>query len=431
MTHDTPASFTMQEHGTPLQHALLARRNDQVRVMALAMTRQILQHSLEQEVTEQLGDRRQKRSMRPVVWVCRRCQGREQCRFRRNGHYRRVVTVHEGSIVLAMPLVKCVCGGYADITWQTIDRRVRYWVDVSLESLRRYLTGVSHRLVADAVGTAARTTISHVYSWRTLQRVAEKAGTHPADLGACPRSVILDEIYIHVQGRTLVFLLAVADDGRVLALDGPTTRTIENWQRVLDGLTGHGISPLAGLVAVIADGDSAIANAVALVWPRVVMQQCVWHILERVASAVAAEKGVGAPEVREIVMEAGRIFLQDEPGPGALQMAQQRHDAFLVRHKESAWAEIVRRAFHEGTEYLRTPGLSRTNGGAERTVREFRRRSKTMDGFKSVDGGRNFAFIWRVWQNLRREQAKETAQHVRHRQRPANLKVRSPYPKSA
>jgi len=394
-----------------------------VRTAALVVTQRIVQQSLEHEVTEQLGGRRERRSARLVAWVCRRCQRREQCRFRRNGHYRRVLTVREGSIVLAMPLVKCVCGGYADITWRTIDRRVRYWLDISLDSVRRYLTGVSHRLVADAVGTAARATISHLYSWRTLQRVAENAGRWRVDLGACPRFVILDEVYIHVHGQTLVFLLAIADDGRVLAVDGPTTRTIENWQRVLETLTDGGVSPLAGLVGVVADGDSAIRNAVALVWPRVVMQQCVWHILERVASAVAAEKGDGAPEVRAIVMDAGRIFLHDDPGPGALQVARQRHDAFLVQHKGSAWAEIVRRAFHEGTEYLRTPGLARTNGGAERTVREFRRRSKTMDGFKSVDGGRNFAFIWRLWQNLRRERAQERARQTRNRTRATNLNV--------
>lgn len=421
MTHDTPASFAMQGHGTPLQHALLARRDAEVRAVALAVTQRIVQQSLEDEVTAQLGGRREKRSARPVAWVCRRCQRREQYRFRRNGHYRRVLTVQEGSIVLAIPLVTCVCGGYADITWQTIDRRVRYWLDISLDSVRRYLTGVSHRLVADAVGTAAGATISHLYSWRILQRVATNARSVPVGLGPCPLYVILDEVYIHVQGQTLVFLLAIADDGRVLVVDGPTTRTVENWQRVLETLTDGGISPLAGLVGVVADGDSAIRNAVALVWPRVVMQHCVWHILERVGSAVAAEKGDGAPEVREIVMEAGRIFLHDEPGPAALAVARQVHDAFVVRHKGHVWAEIVRRAFHEGTEYLRTPGLARTNGGAERTVREFRRRTKTMDGFKSVDGGRNFAFIWRVWQNLRRERAQERARHTRHRTPATNL----------
>jgi transposase-like protein len=423
MTHDTPASFTMQGHGTPAQHALLAQRDAEVHTVALAITQRILQRSLEHEVLEQLGVRRGKRSTVTVAWVCRHCQTRQQCRFRRNGHYRRSLTVREGTITLAMPLVKCVCGGYADITWQTVNPRVRYWLDIQLDTLRRYLMGVSHRLVADATGTGARVNISYVYSWRTLQAVGEQATGQPLVLGPCPRSVILDEVYIHVRGREMVFLLAVADDGRVLALEGPTTRTVTNWQRVLERLTEHGISPLAGLVGVVADGDRAIGNAVALVWPRVVMQECVWHILERVASAVAAEHGRSDPKVHEIVMEAGRVFLHDAPGAAALEEARQQHNAFLTKHQGTAWAEIVRRSYHAGTQYLRTPGLARTNGGAERTVREFRRRSKTMDGFKSEDGGRNFAVIWRVWQNLRRERAQERARQTRHRRHPANLKV--------
>lgn len=423
MTHDTPASFRMQGHGTPYQQALLAQRDAEVRAVSLAMSQQILQRSLEQEVTEQLGPRRSQRSTVAVSWVCRHCQTRQQCRFRRNGHYQRDLTVREGTITLAMPLVRCVCGGYADITWQTVDPGVRYWLDIELDGLRRYLMGVSHRLVADAAGTVAQANISHLHSWRTLQAVGKEAHHQPLALGTCPRSVILDEVYIHVAGREMVFLLAVADDGRVLALEGPTTRTIESWEGVLERLTECGISPLAGLVGVVADGDSAIRNAVALVWPGVVMQQCVWHILKRVLTAVAAEKGRDASEVDDITSEAGRIFLHETPGREAEREARRLHDAFLIKHKGTSWADIVRRAFDEGTEYLRTPGLARTNGGAERTVREFRRRSKTMDGFKSEDGGRNFAVIWRVWQNRRREGAQERKRQTRHRRRQGNLKV--------
>ena len=57
MTDDTPAGFIMQGHGTPMQHALMAQRDAAARSADLAVTQRILQQSLEQEVTQQLGDR--------------------------------------------------------------------------------------------------------------------------------------------------------------------------------------------------------------------------------------------------------------------------------------------------------------------------------------------------------------------------------------
>ena len=73
----------------------------------------------------------------------------------------------------------------------------------------------------------------------------------------------------------------------------------------------------------------------------------------------------------------------------------------------------------------RTPGLQRTNGTAERTIKELRRRTKTMDGFKSEDGAAHFAVAWRVWKNPRSEMNKERARLVRHCKR--NLKIRHFY----
>jgi hypothetical protein len=89
--------------------------------------------------------------------------------------------------------------------------------------------------------------------------------------------------------------------------------------------------------------------------------------------------------------------------------------------------ETVVRTFEEATEYLRTPGLQRTNGLAERTIKELRRRTKTMDGFKSEDGAAHFAEVWRAWKNLRLEMNRARSRRVRHRRQ--DLKIRRPYPK--
>lgn len=429
MIHDTPASFAMQGFGAPMQHELLATKEDYIRAVSLEITTQMLQKSLEAEISEELGGRYAERGDSLSEWRCRRCGTQNVGEFRRNGHYHRSVTVREGTVHLRMPLVRCRCKGYVTVPWQTIDPRARYWLDVELDSVRRYMGGMSYRLVSDAASRQGRTNISHVQPWRTMQKVGEQGTRGYPALGACPRSVILDEAYISVDGEKKVFLIAVADDGRVLAVYGPTVRTLESWQALVEWLTECGISPLHGLVGVTYDGDSAIRGAVQLVWPQVALQQCVWHILERVADDVAKVHGRDSAEVERIVDQAARIFLRNPERPDAENRAHLRWTQFVAEHASKTWAETVSRAFQEGIEYLRTPGLQRTNGAAERMIKELRRRTKTMDGFKSDGGSAHFAVVWRAWKNMRRAMNQEYARHVRHRGR--NLKIRPPNPKSA
>jgi len=436
MTHCTPASFTVQGFGAEEQHRLLAEKEEKSRAAALEIALTILQNSLEAEITVELGKPHGLRDKRVTAWHCRRCHTRLQCQFRRNGHYKRCVTIREGSIIVRMPLVRCRCGGYVDVAWTTLDPRARYWLDVALDGIRQYLAGMSYRLTADALGTEAQVNISHVQPWRTMQELGEHivdtlqqpdAAGLKTHLGTCPRSVILDEVYISVAGENLVFLVAVADDARVLAVWGPTTRTLDSWQELLEWLTDQGISPQRGLVGVTADGDGAIREAVALVWPNVVQQQCAWHILERVADDVIAVYGRQAPEVTAIGTQAASVLLHNPQHVGAMGQALDRLQEFLIDHQGTTWGETLERAFWEGTQYLRTPGLHPTNGAAERLIKQLRRRIKTMDGFKSEEGARNFAAAWRLWQNMRHEMAVEHKQRSRRRKR--NLKVRQPNPK--
>lgn len=429
MVNDTLFSFVMQGHGTQLQLDLLQEKDDAVRAAAAAVAERLLQESLEAEVTAALGTPYSLRSDVPLPWRCRRCGTCRQCDFRRNGHYKRRLTVVDGTITLRVPLVKCRCGGYVGVRWKTIAYRLRYWFDVQVAAVRQYLAGVSYRLVADAASGQAAANISHLQSWRTLQGVGETAAPASESQRDCPVCVILDEMYVSVKGRPLVFLLAVADDGEVLALRGPTTRTTAEWEAVLEGLTERRISPQHGLVGVTADGDTAIREAVHLVWPRAALQQCVWHIEQRVRDAVMAEHRAEAGRVDRIVAQTRAVFLQEPSDVDALRKAKQAYDIFLAEHGGTAWGEIVRRAFIEGTEYLRTPGLQRTNGEAERTIKELRRRTRPMDGFKSRSGGRNFGVLWQAWHSLRRRLADQRATRVHHRK--ADLKIRHTHPKLA
>ena len=105
-----------------------------------------------------------------------------------------------------------------------------------------------------------------------------------------------------------------------------------------------------------------------------------------------------------------------------MERAGVRLTTFVVAQQGTAWADVVSRAFEEGTEYLRTPGLMRTNGAEVRLIKDLRRRMRPIDGFKSEEGAKHFAVIWRVWTNMRLEMNKERAKLVRHRK--TNLKIR-------
>jgi transposase-like protein len=436
MEYCTPFTFSVQGQASAKERSLLGAKEEAVRKLALEVTEQILQLSIEAEVAEALGARRGERSSTQLAWHCRRCKTRTQRMFYRNGHYRRGLTIREGKITLRMPLVRCACKGYVAVELKTIKPRVRNWLDVTVDTIRNYLAGESYRLVADNVSCRAGVSMSHVGAWRTVQEAGEQAqkGGH---VGPCPEVVVLDELYVPVGGESRVFLLAVAHDGRLLAIHGPAERTVPSWRVFLDWLTERGIGPAGGLKGVVADGDSAIREAVDLVWPKVPVQQCVWHVLKRVRESATAEHGKDSPEVAAVVKEAAEVLMPrareaaGEVGPpaNAMILACQRLTLFTEKHRGKPWYDTVTRAFYEATTYLREPGLPPTNGAAERTIKELKRRTKPMDGFKSEPGGEHFMTLWIPWQNMRLQWGR-TRDRLRRPRKP-NLKVSHPYPKLA
>ncbi len=436
MEYSTPFTFNVQGQFGGRELGLLGAKEAGVRKLALAFTQQILQLSIEAEVAEALGAKRAERSSTQLPWHCRRCKTKTQSMFYRNGHYRRGLTIREGKITLRMPLVRCACKGYVAVELKTIKPRVRNWLDVTVDTIRNYLAGQSYRLVADNVSSRAGVNVSHVEAWRTVQEAGKQA-QKSGDLGPCPEVVTLDELYVRVGGESRVFLLAVGGDGRLLAIHGPADRTVSSWLVFLDWLTKGGIGPGAGLKGVAWDGDSAIREAVALAWPHVEVQQCVWHVLERVKDAAIAEYGKKSPKVAAIVQEATEVLWPEPTDTAARQvpladattLACQRLTLFAEKHKGKPWNEILSRAFCEATNYLRVSYLPRTNGAAERTIKEIKRRTKTMDGFKSDEASRHYMSLWIPWQNMRLQWGRTRARLRRPHK--SNLKVSHPYPKLA
>jgi transposase-like protein len=436
MEYSTPFTFVAQGQWSPEELELVEAIEEAGRKLAREVTEKVLQLKVEDEVTAALGPARAERTSTQLECWCRRCATRTQSRFHRNGHYKRGLTTAAGKVTLRIPLIRCDCKGYVAFPWKAIRPRSRQWVDVTLDMVRDYLAGMSYRLTAEAVSSRGAVSISHLVVWRAVQEAGRLVRKTRA-LGACPQVVVLDEVYVEVLGEKLVFLVALAESGGVLEIWGPTARSKEGWRGFLDWLSQEGIGPERGLKGVVADGDSPIREAVAEAWPGVVVQECVWHVLERVREAVVKEEGPKSEQVKAVVAEAREVLMPSEEkkaearvaGIDDMTSACRELKCFTEKHAGKTWADILSRSFYEATTYLREPYLPATNGLAERTIKELRRRIKTMDGFKSIDGSRNFLALWIPWHDMRLTYGRYRASLRRPRRK--NLKSQATHPKLA
>jgi len=67
-----------------------------------------------------------------------------------------------------------------------------------------------------------------------------------------------------------------------------------------------------------------------------------------------------------------------------------KEDGLLARH---LWPQLKK-----GIEYLRSPGegVPLTTSRMERAIREYRRRTRPMDGFRTHQGADDFNHLWMV-----------------------------------
>lgn len=111
---------------------------------------------------------------------------------------------------------------------------------------------------------------------------------------------------------------------------------------------------------VIHDGDQAIASALNLILPKGKSRLCAWH------------------ELHNILLKTRELFPNDR--------------------------ERVKQAIQAAKVKLET-SQPRTISPLERGIKEYRRRTRPMDGFKSRTGAANFLRIWLAKENARMAKA--------------------------
>lgn len=390
-----------------------------VRLARRAVAQQLLDRGLEQEVAEELGERGHRLEGVSAIWVCPKCGTGLRRMFRRDGHYQRKLLTLEGEVTLHVPLIRCRCGGHIPTNWRVLPSRMRRWFDVKVDHIRRYLTGASHRKAAHLESGVTACQMSHMGGWWELQAAGEAAAKLKGPL-SCPEVVVLDEMYLSVERGKQPLLLAMDLDGHILDLEGPTTRSVASWEGLLYRLADRGITREKGLKGIVADGDASIRQAVINVWgPEIRVQTCVWHLLASVRAEARRIYEERSKQVGEVVAQARGLLLHDVRTDESARKAAAAMAAFNRQYEGLPFVDIVARGFAEATAYLHETVLPRTNGTAERTIKEIRRRVKVMDGFKSLRGASNFMAIFVQWHNWWVDNRRNTTQMSR----PRNLKT--------
>lgn len=325
----------------------------------------------------------------PSPWSCRSCGLRSGLQLRTNGSYERRPLTLNGPVRLRIPQLLCrVCGKTVPFELPCLGRYSRVWLDVTHEVVKGYMLGQSYRAVAGNVAQGIGVTTA----WRCLQRVAEgpHAVPEPPELVA----VGLDEVHNRVRGRPMWLLtargLCKAGGGYYLGSVLSSDRSREAWEMALDGLGVRGWPE----VALIADGDQAIEGAVGQCLPGKRLQRCAWHVLHN-ASEWLKERLPGKDNegLRKGLM-AGAQSVVNARTP------EVRRQSLALLIEAQAWfgRRLARSLRHVGYPEDETP---RTNNVCERGFREWRRRTRPMDGFGSTQGIKNFMTLWMLKENAR------------------------------
>jgi len=332
----------------------------EARALVRDWKQQLVEEALEYLVEKNYGPRWQRtRQKHATPWICLVCGPRDSSQVKRNGHYQRHLVVLEGTITLKVPQLTCrQCGKAVALGALFLPSRKRYWIDMDKEITELYLSGVSYRQIKAIVERRIESSAGVMSLWRRFQGRAETA-SYPG-LKEKLRALYLDEAYTKINGRPYWSLLALGegDSGNrayLGAVQSPD-RSEAAWSELLDSLE---IAEQGRGLLVLHDGDQAIISALGMVLPKAKSQCCLWHQLHNMYLQTRALYPDNPRKVKETV-----------------RMAQER---------------------------LSLSG-PRTTSPLERGIKEYRRRTRPMDGFGSRAGASNFLRAWMVKENARMAQ---------------------------
>jgi len=394
------------------------------------IVREVIEEALQSEVTclvgRAKGERRDPVDRQEVAAACNRCGQCYRHRFYRAGSYERGLLSFEAWCRIAVPRVRCVCGGMVDVEFTTLAPYGRHWFDLAERA--RELAGlcVSLRDGVEILAWRNGQPLAIATLNKLVNRTADLASAfHAGPLERVPPVVLLDglwlklleptgEEYTDARGRRrqrqkmrkFPLLVAYGVDpatGERWLLDWEKGRAEDeaSWRALLERLCSRGVCAAAGLALFIHDGSAGLEAAFEMVFfgLGVERQRCIFHKLRNVSRAVRGDDGMSRAQRRQhratVLAEATAVYAG--------------HDEAEIRRRLAAFGATwgateptavatLERDFDRTLAYLRVQERARsrshvwptqylrTTSALERVQRHFRQKARQVVIFHADAG---------------------------------------------
>lgn len=388
-----------------------------------------IEAELEREVTQALKRKAHGRSKKVDGKLdgpakCGKCGDQRVSRFWRNGHYRRGLDTSWGHLTIAMPQVRCRCGGSVRLNWRTIQPGQRIWDDLCWEMQAEYGWGLSLRWIKAKEdqklgGSLGLRTINErvhqvgqgLEAWRQqapshfpavvevdgvwltmMKRTTEKRKDRAGRL----RSVKMGQRYVVLFARgwwpntgkrkLLTWLVAEKEDEA-------------SWGDLLFAVKQLHLRSTGRWDLLIGDGAGGLEAARKTYCPDVPLQRCVFHKLRNILRDLIPPDDLdrqASRAFRRTILDEARIIWQADCEP----QAWLRFHAFCNKWKDSQSKAVrtLQRDFERTLVFYHVHAQAvgrgedwplsalRTTSHLERENRNFRRRFRQAVLFHSQQG---------------------------------------------
>lgn len=341
-------------------------------------SQELVQRAIQESVDRRTAEVRTQAG-EAVLPACPKCGVIDRSHIRRNGVYKRQLMTSEGPVQIAVPRLRCRCGKSLPVPHDAFGPRQRFSFDFHLKLIE--LVGMRVAFRPAAMHFARRGVhVSPATLSRQLSRLRLPA---LGPLPVSPSEISVDGMYVHLwdkergwKGETACVLVAVNHDPRlqerVLGMVFAPSESEDGYRSLADLLISRGMKPEEQLT-VISDGAAVIPAAFRIAFPKAQFQRCQIHLVWDVREEAPAR-------VRDAIQGSAWWVLR----ASSMVEARSRLAAFVKRWAVRAPKSVAlfKRGFEDATLCLRTKVVQRTNGRAERFIRECRRHYRPREAFR-------------------------------------------------